>query len=75
MTDTQLQRAKKAASNRDYYERTRERIILRESELRPSTIAELVDCLEAQDPHPGDKRVGRLRQLYLALTGEELGAA
>jgi hypothetical protein len=58
-------------SNAEYYERTRDRIILRESELRPSTILELLDCLGDLDPHPADRRIGRLRQLYLDLTGHE----
>jgi hypothetical protein len=61
----------KAESNRRYYESHRDRIILRESELRPSTILELIDCLGDLDPHPADRRIGRLRQLYLDLTGHE----
>ena len=32
--------------NAEYYARTRDRIILRENELRPSTILEIIDCLE-----------------------------
>ena len=60
----------KAESNRRYYEAHRDRLIFRESELRPSTILELIDCLSAQNLHPGDKRIGRLRALYDDLTGD-----
>lgn len=61
----------KRQSNADYYARTRDRIILRESELRPSTILELLDCLRDLDRHPADRRVERLTQLYVDLTGNE----
>lgn len=40
-------------ANADYYRRTRDRIILRESELRPSTILEIIDCLGSLGLHPG----------------------
>ena len=63
--------ASKAESNRRYYEAHRDRIILRESELRPSTIVELIDCLTEVGLHPADKRVERLRQLYADITGSE----
>jgi hypothetical protein len=59
------------ASNRDYYERTKDRLILRESELRPTTILELIDCLRDLPAHPADKRIPRLEQLYRDLTGSE----
>jgi hypothetical protein len=58
-------------ANARYYATQRDRIILRESELRPSTILELIDCLEDQDPHPRDKRVDRLERLFVELTGIE----
>ncbi|MBI4923017.1 MAG: hypothetical protein HY834_14830 [Devosia nanyangense] len=61
----------KRDANAAYYQRTRDRLILRESELRPSTILELLDCLGDLDLHPADKRVERLRQLYFDLTGFE----
>jgi hypothetical protein len=54
------------ASNSGYYERTRDRLILRESELRPTTILELIDCLRDLPPHPADKRIARLEDLYRA---------
>lgn len=65
-------RAAKAKSNREYYERTRDRIIIRESELRPSAIVELVESLADAGVHKGDKRIQRLCDLYLAIMGEEL---
>ena len=58
-------------TNRRYYAKTRDRIILREDELRPSTVLELIACLREQDPHPLDRRVARLEDLYRDLTGEE----
>jgi hypothetical protein len=58
-------------TNAEYYRRHRERIILREDELRPSTILEIVDCLSALDLHPADHRVERLVALYRDLTGNE----
>lgn len=58
-------------ANRRYYERTRDRIILRESELRPSTIVELIDCLREQELDPADHRIDRLIQLYHDLTGQD----
>lgn len=61
----------KREANARYYAAHRDRIILRESELRPSTILELIDCLEDQDPHPHDKRVERLGCLFVVLTGIE----
>ena len=57
-------------ANSDYYERTRDRIILRESELRPSTIVELIDCLRDLPLHQADRRIIRLEELYRDLTGE-----
>lgn len=62
------------ASNARYYADNRDRIILRESELRPSTIRELIDCLSDQEPHGGDKRIARLEQLYVDLSGESPAA-
>lgn len=56
-------------SNAQYYARTRDRLILRESELRPSTILELIDCLGSLDLHPADRRIERLVALYRDLTG------
>jgi hypothetical protein len=56
--------------NAEYYARTRDRIILRECELRPSTILEIIECLEELELHPADKRVERLEALYRDLTGE-----
>ena len=56
--------------NAEYYARTRDRIILRENELRPSTIIEIIECLEELELHPADKRVERLEALYRDLTGE-----
>ena len=50
----------------------RDRIILREGELRPSTILELIDCLSELELHPADKRAERLRILYRDLTGVDL---
>lgn len=61
----------KREANARYYAAHRDRIILRESELRPSTILELIDCLEDQEPHPHDKRVERLERLFVELTGVE----
>ncbi len=61
------------ASNAKYCEDTKDRIILRESELRPSAIRELVECLEDGEPHPADKRIRRLRRLFEDLTGSPLG--
>ena len=58
-------------ANSQYYERTRDRLILRESELRPTTILELIDCLRDLPPHPADKRIARLEQLYRDITGNE----
>jgi hypothetical protein len=55
--------------NAEYYARTRDRIILRENELRPSTIIEIIECLESVELHPADKRVARLEALYRDLTG------
>jgi hypothetical protein len=59
------------ASNALYYAKTKDRIILKESELRPSTVLELIDCLSSLDLHGLDKRVDRLRQLYVTLVGED----
>ena len=61
----------KREANARYYATHRDRIILRESELRPSTILELINCLEEQDPHPHDKRLERLERLFIELTGCE----
>ena len=61
-------------SNADYYDRTRDRIILRESELRPSTVLELIDCLSEVELHPADRRVERLQALYRDLTGSDPSA-
>lgn len=58
-------------SNAEYYARTRDRLILRESELRPSTVIEIIDCLESLELHPADRRVERLEALYRDLTGEQ----
>jgi hypothetical protein len=58
-------------SNADYYQRTKDRIILRRDELRPSTILEIIDCLGALDLHPADHRTERLAELYRELTGHE----
>lgn len=49
----------------------RESVVLLFSELRPSTIAEIVDCLAEQNPL--DARVFSLRSLYQSITGKELG--
>ena len=49
----------------------RESVILLFSELRPSTIAEIIDCLAEQNPL--DARVFSLRSLYQSITGKELG--
>lgn len=46
-------------------------LILRERELRPSAILELIDCLGDQEPHPRDKRIERLERLFVQLTGVE----
>ena len=62
----------KAEFNRRYYAAHRDRIILRESELRPSTIIELLDCLDSLRLHPADRRIERLRQLHVELTGQEV---
>ena len=59
-------------ANSDYYERTRDRIILRESELRPSTVLELIDCLRDLPHHHADRRIARLEDLYRDLTGDNL---
>ncbi len=56
-------------SNAEYYARNRDRLILRESELRPSTILEILDCLESLELHPVDGRIKRLEALYLDITG------
>lgn len=61
------------ASNARYYAAHSDRIILRESELRPSTILELIDTLADLDLHPADKRIERLEQLYFDLMGTEPG--
>ena len=61
-------RADRRRSNADYYQRTKDRIILRDSELQPSTILEIIDCLSALDLHPADHRVERLVELYRELT-------
>lgn len=61
-------------SNAEYYQRTRDRIILREGELRPSTVLELIECLSQLEPHPADRRIERLQNLYRDLTGEEVGS-
>lgn len=58
----------KREANARYYAAHRDRIILRESELRPSTILELI---EEQEPHPHDKRLERLERLFVELTGSE----
>ena len=58
-------------SNAAYYRRTRDRIILREAELRPSTILELMYCLSDVELHPTDKRIERLEGLYREFTGIE----
>jgi hypothetical protein len=65
------QRGDRRRSNADYYQRTKDRIILRQDELRPSTILEIIDCLAALDLHPADHRVERLMELYRELTGRE----
>jgi hypothetical protein len=49
----------------------RESVVLLFSELRPSTIAEIIDCLAEQNPL--DSRVFSLRSLYQSITGKELG--
>lgn len=61
----------KRQSNADYNARTRDRIILRDRELRPSTFLELLDCLGDFDRRPADKRADRLTRLYIDLTGKE----
>jgi hypothetical protein len=42
-------------------------VILLFSELRPSTVAEIIDCLAEQNPL--DARVFSLRSLYQSITG------
>ena len=49
----------------------RESVTLRFTELRPSTIAEIIDCLSEQNPV--DARIFSLRNLYKSLRGKELG--
>lgn len=69
-----MSREDRRRSNADYYRRTRDRIILRKSELRPSTILEIIDCLDCLgciDLHPADHRVERLAALYRDLTGND----
>jgi len=51
---------------------TRDRIILRASELRPSTILELFDCLSELALHPAGRRIERLEALYREVPGKEL---
>jgi hypothetical protein len=65
------QRADRRRPNAEYYQRTKDRIILRQSELRPSTILEIIDCLSALDLHPADHRVERLVEPYRDLTGND----
>jgi hypothetical protein len=60
------------AANAEYYRRTRDRLILRASELRPSTILEIIDCLGSLELHPADHRIERLVTLYRDLTGNDL---
>lgn len=62
----------KQESNAEYYARHRDRLFVYPNELRPTTIAELVQSIEAADPHKLDKRPARLRELYRAMTGEDL---
>jgi hypothetical protein len=64
--------ATKREHNARYYAAHSDRLILRESELRASTVLELLDCLRDLDLHPADKRIGRLEELYRDLTGEDL---
>lgn len=61
----------KREANARYHAAHRDRIILRESELRPSAILELIDCLGDQEPHLLDKRIERLERLFVELTGVE----
>ena len=49
----------------------RESVTLQFTELRPSTIAEIIDCLSEQNPV--DARIFSLRNLYKSLRGKELG--
>jgi hypothetical protein len=58
-------------SNAEYYARTPDRLILRERELRPSTILELIACLGELDLHSADHRIARLTALYRDLTGTD----
>lgn len=58
----------KREANARYYAAHRDRIILRESELRPSTI---LDCLGDQELRLHDKRLERLERLFVELTGIE----
>jgi hypothetical protein len=50
----------KREANARYYAAHRDRIILRDRELGPSTILELVDCLGDQELRPHDRRIERL---------------
>ena len=61
----------KREANARYYAEHSDRIILRESELRPSTILELIDCLGDQKTHPHDRRLERLERLFIELTGTD----
>ena len=58
-------------ANARYYATHSDRIILRESELRPSTILELMDGLRDQETHPHDRRLERLERLFIDLTGTD----
>ena len=58
-------------AKRQCCERTRDRLILREDELRPATILELIDCLRDLPLHSADKRMARLEQVYRDFTGRE----
>jgi len=58
-------------SNAEYYARTRHRLILREGELRPSTILKLIDRLGELDLHPAGHRIVWLTALYRDLTGTD----
>jgi hypothetical protein len=50
----------KREANARYNAAHRDRIILRDRELGPSTILELVDCLGDQELRPHDRRIERL---------------
>jgi hypothetical protein len=62
----------KTERNKEYWQRTKNRIILREEELTPHAVKVLYHELKEQELSNQDRRCEKLKSLYERMTGEEI---